>query len=401
MSGKDQRLPLDPEPEGVAAPVSTRLASLDVFRGLTVAGMILVNNPGSWSTTYKPLLHASWDGWTPTDLVFPFFLFIVGVAITFALGKRIETGNTAGVVGKVVRRSLILFALGLFLNRFPFFRRDWHELLEAGTWGGVLESIRIPGVLQRIALCYLAGSLIFLKTSVRGQVFITSALLLGYWAVMKLVAAPGFAAGDLARGHDLASYVDRMLLPKHLYKSDYDPEGLLSTLPAIATTLCGVLAGHWLRSGREGFERASGLFAAGAVAIVVGLAWNGLFPINKALWTSSFVLLTAGLALQGLALCYWLVDLQGYKRLTWPFAVFGNNAIFAYTLAAIDARLLGMIRVETGPDKLVTVHQLVLDRCLTVLHDPYLASLGYALTFVVACWVVTLLLHVTGLRIRA
>src|SRR5206468_6315032 len=198
------------------------------------------------------------------------------------------------------------------------------------------------GVLQRIALCYLAASLIFLRTRVRGQVIAVIGLLVGYSLLMKLVPVPEFGAGDLARGHDLASYLDRLLLPGHIYRRDYDPEGLLSTLPAIATTLLGVLAGHWIRSGRDRYEIDAGLFVGGTACLFAGSAWGATFPINKALWTGPFVLLTGGLAMIGLALCYWLVDLKGHRRWAAPFRVFGANAIAAYTLAAIGARLLNM-----------------------------------------------------------
>ena len=171
------------------------------------------------------------------------------------------------MIGKIVRRSLVIFALGLFLNRFPFFRDSWREIQHVENWEQVARTIRVPGVLQRIALCYLAASLIFLRTRVRGQVIAVIGLLVGYWLLMTLVPVPGFGAGDLARGHDLASYLDRLLLPGHIYKKDYDPEGLLSTLPAIATTLLGVLAGHWIRSGRDRFEIDAGLFVGGTACV--------------------------------------------------------------------------------------------------------------------------------------
>src|SRR5215218_10195796 len=205
-----------------------RLVSLDVFRGITIAGMVLVNNPGSWEHIYWPLEHAAWDGWTPTDLVFPFFLFIVGVSITLALGKRLELGGSnRDVYLKIIKRTLIIFAIGLFLNGFPYFS---------------LAELRIPGVLQRIAVCYFFASIIFLNTRVRTQVAITIGLLIFYWLLVRLVPAPGFAAGDLTKEGSLPSFVDRVVFGKHVWAQArvYDSEGFLSTVPAIATTLIGV-----------------------------------------------------------------------------------------------------------------------------------------------------------------
>ncbi|WP_435007619.1 acyltransferase family protein [Tundrisphaera lichenicola] len=377
-----------------------RLASLDVFRGLTVAGMILVNNGNGPS--YAPLRHAEWDGWTPTDLVFPFFLFIVGVSISFALSKLRDVSEGRGpVIRKIIRRSLVIFALGLFLNRFPFFKTSWHEIQDLENWKNIAATIRIPGVLQRIALCYLAASLIFLFTKTRGQVIAILGLLIGYWLLMTRVPVPAFGAGDLARGHDLASYLDRFLLPRHTYKVDYDPEGILSTLPAIATTLIGVLAGQWLRSGRDRYEIDAGLFVAGSACVFAGWAWGGAFPINKALWTGPFVLLTAGLGMIVLAICYWLIDLKGYRCWAYPFRVFGANAIAAYALAAMGARLLNLAtieRVEGGP---ISVRAMYYNDYLITNLAPMNASLAYALSFVLGCFLVILILDALGIHIKA
>src|SRR5438045_1087122 len=210
-----------------------RMLSLDAFRGITIAGMILVNNPGSWEAIYSPLEHAKWHGWTPTDLVFPFFLFIVGVSITLSLARRAETGGSKrDLYVKIVRRTLIIFAIGLLLSDFPY--------TDPATF-------RIPGVLQRIAVCYLFASVIFLNTSWRTQLLIVAALLLAYWAILVLVPAPGFAAGDLSMQGSIASYVDRTVFGRHTWKRLYDPEGILRTTGALATTLIGVLTGHFLR----------------------------------------------------------------------------------------------------------------------------------------------------------
>ncbi|HEX5707738.1 MAG TPA: heparan-alpha-glucosaminide N-acetyltransferase domain-containing protein, partial [Pyrinomonadaceae bacterium] len=248
-----------------------RMVSLDVFRGITIAGMILVNNPGTWSAIHPPLAHAEWHGWTPTDLVFPFFLFIVGVSITLALSRRAERGGPRrDLYLKILRRAAVIFALGLLLAGFPNYD---------------LSTIRIPGVLQRIAVCYLVASVIFLNTRWRAQAVIAASLLLVYWAMMVLIPVPGYGAGDLGMEGNLAAYVDRAVLGAHTWKPVYDPEGILSTIPAIATTLGGVLTGHWLRSRRMELEKVAGLFVAGACLAVAGWMWGGWFPVNKALWT--------------------------------------------------------------------------------------------------------------------
>jgi len=348
---------------------SNRLVSLDAFRGLTIAGMILVNNPGDGGHVYPPLRHAEWHGWTPTDLVFPSFLFIVGVAIPLALGKRIERGDRPwSLLAKVFWRSAAIFAIGLAMNAFPFDKP--------------VATLRIPGVLQRIALCYLAASLVFLKTSLRTQVAATVGLLLGYWALMTLVPVPGVGAGDLSRPNNLAAWLDRRLMPGHLYKSDYDPEGFLSTLPAIATTLIGVLAGRWLLSSRPIGERVAGLFAAGAVALFVGTVWDHYFPINKALWTSSFVAWSAGLSLQILGLCAWLIEVEGLRRWARPFVIFGSNAIAAYVLSGLLARVLTMVKVGGPSGKLITLKSWIYSHGFAVLPDPTLASCLYSTAYV-------------------
>ncbi|HSK19122.1 MAG TPA: heparan-alpha-glucosaminide N-acetyltransferase domain-containing protein, partial [Longimicrobiales bacterium] len=299
----------------VAGPAAGRLLSLDAFRGVTIAGMLLVNNPGTWSAIHPPLAHAPWHGWTPTDLIFPFFLFIVGVAMTFSFGARAERGDDRrALMVNATRRAAVLFALGLVLHGFP----DYLDL----------SDLRIPGVLQRIALAYLAASAIVLYFRRNGQVIAAAALLLGYWAVMMLVPVPGGNAGVLEPGLDIGAYIDRAVFgTSHLWSQarTWDPEGLLSTLPAVGTVLLGVFAGAWLRSHRDPPTKAVGLFLAGNAGLVLGLMWHPLFPINKNLWTSSYVIFTAGMACHFLAVCYWLIDVKGYRRWAMPFVVFGVN----------------------------------------------------------------------------
>lgn len=348
---------------------STRLIALDVFRGLTVAGMILVNNPGSWSAQYAPLKHAEWHGWTPTDLVFPFFLFIVGVSITLALAPRVERGDVTGTLAlKIVRRSGVIFLLGLLLAAFPYFR---------------LATLRIPGVLQRIAVCYLIASLIFLRTRARTQVIITLALLVGYWLLMTLTPVPGYGAPDLTTDGSLAAFVDRLLLTGHTYRKAFpDPEGILSTLPAVATTLTGVLAGHWLRSEKTLPERIAGMFVVGLGLTILGLTWNGVFPINKPLWTSSYVVLTTGLALQFLAACLWLVDVRGYRRIAFPFVVFGTNALAVFVLSGLAAKVLPLIKIPRGVSGSVNAHTFLYETLFASWATPVNASLMFALAYV-------------------
>lgn len=347
-------------------PIETqRLVSLDVFRGITIAGMVLVNNPGTWEHIYWPLQHAAWHGWTPTDLVFPFFLFIVGVAIPLAFGNRLESGrNARDLYLKIVKRTLIIFAIGLFLNGFPYFG---------------LAEYRIPGVLQRIAVCYFFASIIFLNTKATTQIAITIGLLLVYWLMLAFIPAPGFAAGDLTKEGSLPSYVDRVVFGKHVWAQAavYDPEGFLSTIPALATALIGVLTGSWLRTEKTRYEKAAGMFVVGAVCVAIGWAWNSFFPINKALWTSSYVLFTGGLALQFLAFCYWLIDIKGYRRWAKPFEVFGLNAIALYVGAGLMASLFGVINVGG-----TTLGNWLYQNLFASWMTPINASLAFAISFV-------------------
>jgi predicted acyltransferase len=360
-------------------PGTARLRSLDVFRGMTVAGMILVNNPGTWGAIYSPLKHAEWHGWTPTDLVFPFFLFIVGVSITLALSRRAETaGSQRDLYVKIVRRSLIIFGLGLFLTAFPFWNFTTNKFID-------LSTLRLAGVLNRIAVCYLFTALIFLKTDWRKQAYIFVGLLVAYWAILTFVPAPGFVAGDLSKEGSIASHLDRVVLGKHLWsggKGVYDPEGILSTLGALATTLAGVLTGHLLRSRRTDMEKVAALFVAGTAGIVAGWAWNYWLPVNKPLWTSSYVLFTAGMGLQLLAVCYWLIDVKGYRRWSVPFAVYGTNALAVFFLTGICAKLLGIIKLPGADGQPVALHTAIFKNLFLSWAAPINASLAFAICFV-------------------
>jgi predicted acyltransferase len=358
--------------------------SVDVLRGLTVAAMVLVNNPGTWRAIYPPLRHAAWHGWTPTDVIFPFFVFIVGVAIPLALGPRLVRDGRAAVARKVVRRSVVIFALGIVLNGFPWFH-----------WA----TLRIPGVLQRIAVCYLVAAVIYLVTSPRAQASIASGLLFGYWLVMSVVPVPGYGAGNLSPEGNLAAYIDRAVLGPHIWQfaKVYDPEGILSSVPAVATALLGVLTGTWLRSGREPDVIARRLAAAGVAGIALGELWGLLFPINKSLWTSSYVVLTAGLALVTLAVCYWLIEIRQRRRWAIPFAVLGVNALLLFFLSTLAARLLSIIKVGAEGGSLQGV---LFESLFAPLGSPINASLAYALAYVVIWWAIMWMLYRFNVRLR-
>lgn len=367
---------------------AARLRSVDAFRGLTVAAMVLVNNPGTWSAVYWPLRHAEWHGFTPTDMIFPFFLFIVGVAIPLALGPRLEPGGD-GLLPRVLRRSLAIFGLGLLLHALPFFH---------------LATLRIPGVLQRIAVCYLLAALLVVFTGdLRGwriQAVVAAALLVGYWLVMTRVPAPGQIAGDLSPGGSLAGYVDRLILgPQHIWKVSrvYDPEGILSTLPAVATTLLGVLAGHWLRGVRPGSRVVGGLVAGGLAAAAVGSLWGLSFPVNKSLWTSSYALLMSGFAALALAACYWVIEVRACRRWAAPFVVLGVTALPLFFLSSLMARLLLLIRVGAEGPRL---HAWLFGHLFAPWASPVDASLAYALAYVLLWWALMWALHRSGVRLR-
>lgn len=362
-----------------------RLDSLDVFRGLTVAGMLLVNNPGSWGAIYPPLAHAEWHGWTPTDLIFPFFLFIVGVTTHLSPTSRRARGDSeAALVRQVLRRGIIIIICGLLLASFP-----WFPLSR-------ITEVRFPGVLQRIGLAYIGGALLTIRTTWRQQVVMLLVLLLGYWAAMTLIPVPGQAPGVNLLDDpsaSLAAWIDRAVFGSHLWRSSrtWDPEGLLSTIPAIGTVICGVLTGRWLGSDRALDRRLLGLFGAGSLLIVAGLMWNWVFPINKNLWTSSYVVFTAGMGAVTLATCTWLIDVLGITSWTPIFRWFGMNPIFAFLGTGAMARLMGsVIRISRGSEE-VPIQRVIYDQLFASWLAPRNASLLYAVTFVsvwaVICWV--------------
>ncbi|MDR6783746.1 putative acyltransferase [Pedobacter africanus] len=360
-----------------ATSAPARLLSLDFFRGATVAAMILVNNPGDWGNVYAPLRHAEWNGCTPTDLIFPFFLFIVGVSIAYAMGsKKTDAASHGKTILKALKRALILFGLGLFLSLYP---KVFTEPIAA------FQGVRIPGVLQRIAVVFLISSVIFLKNSERNIFRILIALLAVYWLLMTFVPVPGVGYANLEKETNLGAWLDRTLLTEaHLWKAakTWDPEGILSTMPAVATGLFGVLVGVYLkRKDVDAATKISWLFCTGTAAVALGLLWDLQFPINKALWTSSFVLYTGGLATIILSFCYWIIDVQQYNRFTKPFVVYGVNAITVFFLSGLIPRTLRMFTVKAADGSEMNLQAWLYSGFESWL-SPINASLAWAIAFI-------------------
>jgi predicted acyltransferase len=356
--------------EAGSPPKPKRIASLDALRGITIAGMLIVNTPGTWAHVYAPLLHAEWHGWTYTDTIFPSFLFVVGVSIVLSLGRRGHTDRST--FGHVLRRTAVIFGLGLALNIFA-------ALLLDRAW------LRIPGVLQRIAVCYFAAAAIYLWLGKRAVLPLAAVLLIGYWLLMTRVPVPGYGTGRLDVEGNLAAYIDRLVLREHTWKHDphWDPEGILSTLPAVATTLLGVFAGLLLESREPIRRKILGLLAWGWLWALVGLAWNSIFPINKNLWTSSYALFMAGLACAALGVCVWAMDLRGWIHWAKPFVWLGSNALALFVAADAVAFILLAIHVGNPPRSLyAAIYQTVFNH----FADPRLGSFLFALAYC-ASWI--------------
>lgn len=360
-----------------------RLKSLDVFRGITIASMILVNNPGSWNHVYPPLLHAEWHGCTPTDLVFPFFLFIAGVAMAFSLSKYTQENQpTPQLYRRIIQRCLILFLLGLLLNGFPTYN---------------LATIRIMGVLQRISLAYLLAAIAILNLSRKQLYWLSAALLIGYWAAMQLIPIPGYGAGNLSPEGNFAAYIDRLILTQqHLWASKpYDPEGLFSTLPALVTLLIGYFTGEWLKHQPTKSRTSLNLVIVGLSCLVVGYIWGLFFPINKVLWTSSYVIFTAGWALLLLAACYEAIEVRGWQKWAWPFEVMGLNAIFIFVASGFLARLMIYNYIGSG-ENAPTIKTWVYEQYFQSWAGALNGSLVFAIVNVLFWWGISDLMYRRG-----
>ena len=370
---------------------SARLASLDAFRGLAIAGMILVNNPGSWAYVYPPLRHAVWHGATPTDLVFPFFLFAIGVAMPFSFAARKARGDSRARLWRhVLIRALILYGLGFFMTAVPRFD---------------FATVRLVGVLARIAMVYLVAGTLVLFLSRRAVFALMLAFLAVYWALMTLVPVPGFGAGDLSAEGNLAAWLDRMILGPHMWSGGrgiYDPEGLLSTLPAVSSTLAGLFVGDFLRRGRgNGGMGSPGrdharmgqpgaappaaqaatslrLILLGVLLIAAGHLWDLAFPINKPIWTSSYVVWTTGWALLTLGALHWLIDVRGWRVWARPLVIYGTNAITAFVASGLLAKTLILWRVPDGSGGTTSAYALVYETGFASWAGPLNGSLAFA-----------------------
>jgi predicted acyltransferase len=369
--------------------MNQRFFSLDVFRGATVALMIMVNNPGSWEHIYAPLDHAEWHGCTPTDLVFPFFLFAVGNAMAFVMPK-IEAAGESVFWKKVLKRTVLIFLIGLFLNGFPFMKYDD----DGNLIGKNYENLRIFGVLQRIALCYFFASLLVHFFKVRGAFVASAVILFGYWFLCL--------AGNIHDPFSLegwfGTHIDKAILgEKHLYRGEgvpFDPEGLMSTFAAIVQVIFGFLVGNYILQKGKTAEMLNALFVAGCVLVVTGMAWGMFFSLNKKIWTSSYTVYTTGLAVLVLSVMMYLIEFKNIKG-AWSrfFDVFGKNALFIFVLSGVLPRLLGLIRIDNGvsdsgkPMYLTPFGWFYENVCKLIFPaEPKFGSFIYALCFIAMMW---------------
>jgi predicted acyltransferase len=366
-------------------PSSIRLLSLDIFRGLCVAGMILVDNPGDEAAAYGPIKHAEWNGWTPADFIFPSFVFLVGISIVFSFRARLQRGESRQrIFVHAVKRALILIAVGLFVNAFPVFHlSDW----------------RIEGVTQRIAICYLASAVLVLWSDERGQIAAIVACLVGYWVLMRFVPVPGYGLPGrdipfLDPDRNMGAWLDRKLFMGHLFEGSRDPEGIISTIPAIPSCLFGVLTGRWLQSQHTPTVKALRIFVAGIVGLIAGEIWNLWFPINKHLWTSSFAVFAGGFSLVFLALLYWMMEIRRWRGAwTMPILVFGMNAIAGFVADSFVYGPAWSFHAQGPNGTTITWMQWANARFLSLGVNPANASLLYSLAAILFCWILLWLLY--------
>lgn len=357
-----------------------RLKSLDVFRGATIAGMILVNTPGSWSAIYPPLRHADWHGCTPTDLVFPFFLFIVGVSVWFAFSK-FDHQLTRFSVGKIIKRTILIFLIGFLLHYFPFYNKP-------------IDHLRIMGVLPRIALAYGLGSLICLAVKdFKKLAGLGLLMLLGYWALLRW----GVDSGYYTLEDNLVRKIDIFLFGEnHLWQGKgiaFDPEGLLSTLPAVVTVIMGYLTGSILQKSATQNLAVQRMVLGGVSSVILALIWSFWFPINKSLWTSSFVLYTGGIAMLVLALCYWIIDIKKWQRWTFPFVVFGSNALFVYLLSILWVKIYFLIKIPGADGTPQNAYNFIYSEWFKPVFGDMNGSLLFGLAHIAVFWLILLFLY--------
>ena len=356
---------------------TSRLASLDAFRGFTIAAMVLVNNPGDWGHLYSQLDHAKWNGWTFTDCIFPFFLFITGVSMALSLGRHAAAGaNKPRLVAKLAKRALLIFLIGFILNFLPYFN---------------VEKVRFLGVLQRIALCTLLAAPVVVYCRWRATLAIIAALFTIYSVLMLLVPVPGIGAGVLEPGMDFGAWVDRIVLGKHTWvqSKTWDPEGLVSTIPALCSQLFGVLAGRWLLTSYSRTEQTVWMLLSGLLFVWLGAIFDTiLMPINKSLWTPSYCLLMTGWALVVFSGFFWLLDVNPHKavrdaaaRWTKPFVIYGMNALFVFALSGFLAKMFGYIKFDQPDGTKVSLGKLLYAPVRELPIGPVNTSLLYALLF--------------------
>ncbi len=360
----------------------SRFLSLDVFRGITVCFMIIVNTPGSGATPFSPLLHASWHGFTPTDLVFPSFLFAVGNAMSFSIKKNIDAANTA-VLGRILKRTILIFLLGFLMYWFPFFAFNTEGNLSLTP----ISETRIMGVLQRIALCYFFAAIMIHYLSDKVIMIISALLLVGYWIILLLFGDP---ADPFSMQGNAGQYLDKFFLgDSHLYHGEgiaFDPEGLLSTMPAIVNVIIGYFTGKFIQQKDKGFETIAKLFLIGGLLILLALCWNTVFPVNKKLWTSSFVLLTTGLDLAIIAALLYIVEIEKWNKWNWTkfFTVFGKNPLFIYLLS--ELLLVPFYRIQITPD--ANLHSWINTFFFQVIAPGAIGSLLFAVCYMLFCWLI-------------